>query len=551
MNSQEKLLNQINKFILCINQDELNIPNIITEITKFIAIQLNFSNVYCFDIYESTYLKIHNLFPSDHNKSGLSIKLKSIPIFHEAIQNKKILFSDEIDKTSDVLAILNSYFNLSVKSFVIFPIFFQMQLELLIVAISSKTDKIAPEAKWIIHILKSFLETSFRRYYWEGGELSNYLIYPSESNEILFFKSLLDQLNFGILVVNADLNIQYMNRESSTLLRLPKNLQKVPNIKDILGKHNINTILNTLKDPSSTFERPEIELVSEEGNKILIGFTVTPILGTKKQVNGYILLLKDITYSKELQEEMQRMDRLASLGVMISGIAHEVRNPLAGIKAIAQTFEDDLSKNDPKREYVERIIKQVNRLEDLLKSLFSYAKPQKPNRQFHSIEEILQEVLTLLNQKIKNQNVKLMQYYEKNIPLIFVDNSQIQQVLFNIILNSIEAIENIGEINIRVENLDGEKSLLSKKPFLLNHLQKKFVHILVSDNGCGITQENLQQIFNPFFTTKSFGTGLGLSIVYQIIQENNGMIFFESQPHKGTDCHLLLPAFNQIEGKNR
>ena len=280
--------------------------------------------------------------------------------------------------------------------------------------------------------------------------------------------------------------------------------------------------------------------------RLLIGFTLTEFTDPLKD-EGYILSLKDITYTKELQEEILRMDRLASLGVMASGIAHEIRNPLAGIKAIAQTFEDELEKSDSKNEYVKRIIKQVNRLDELLKSLFSYAKPPKPNRQFFQIKELMQDVLSLLKRKIQNQNIKLVQSYEKDLPPVFVDNSQIQQVIFNLLLNGIEAIDKNGEISIKVSLVDPSLEFFQRKPFVKNITDNPFVLIAIRDNGSGISPENLQQIFNPFFTTKNFGTGLGLSIVYQIVQENNGIIYYESRESEGTQCFLFLPAFEPLK----
>jgi signal transduction histidine kinase len=294
---------------------------------------------------------------------------------------------------------------------------------------------------------------------------------------------------------------------------------------------------------SGAFERPEIELLAPSGQKILIGFTITEYIDPSDQQKGFILSLKDITYTKELQEEMIRMDRLASLGVMASGIAHEIRNPLAGIKAIAQTFEEELSKNDPKNEYVKRIIKQVNRLDDLLKSLFSYAKPPKPNRQFFEVKELVQEVLSLLQQRMQKYNINFIQSYEKNLPSIFIDGAQIQQVLFNLILNSIEAIEKQGEIKLAAKKVKKNDEIFQRKPFQKKITDQPYVQILLTDTGSGISPENLLQIFNPFFTTKNYGTGLGLSIVYQIVQENNGIIYFESEINRGTHCYLFLPCF--------
>jgi signal transduction histidine kinase len=241
---------------------------------------------------------------------------------------------------------------------------------------------------------------------------------------------------------------------------------------------------------------------------------------------------------------MRRVDRLASLGVMASGIAHEIRNPLAGIKAMVQTFEDELAEDDPKREYMRRIVRLVNRLDKLIRTLFSYAKPSKPNRQSCNVESILVDVISLFRQKFKEKNIRLAEHVHPDLPDVFVDPSQIQQVLVNLILNSVEAIEKDGQIIISIQPVKpGEAAEVSNRaPYLTLGKSREYIEIKIQDNGCGISAENLQHIFNPFFTTKSFGTGLGLSIVYQIIKENDGLINYESEDGKGATCFLYLPA---------
>ena len=241
---------------------------------------------------------------------------------------------------------------------------------------------------------------------------------------------------------------------------------------------------------------------------------------------------------------MRRVDRLASLGVMASGIAHEIRNPLAGIKAMAQTFEEELEPDDPKNEYVQRIIRLVNRLDDLLRTLFSYAKPSKPNRRICDIHHVLDDVISLMVQKMNHHQIKLVQDIQSDLPDAFVDPAQIQQVMVNLLLNAIEAINDGGEIQVRVRAFDPRKppADVPRLPYLAIQTGEQIIEVHIRDSGVGIAEENLNQIFNPFFTTKTFGTGLGLSIVYQIVKENDGIIHYESEVDKGTDCYLYLPA---------
>ena len=211
---------------------------------------------------------------------------------------------------------------------------------------------------------------------------------------------------------------------------------------------------------------------------------------------------------------------------------------------MAQTFEEELQPDDPKNEYVKRIVRLVNRLDDLLRTLFSYAKPPKPNRQFCNLDEVLRDVFSLMRQKLREHNIKLIKLIHPELPRAFVDPGQIQQVLVNLFLNSVEAINKNGEIVISIQPV-GEKEAASKpflSPYLMLGKAKFFIEIQIRDNGCGISEENLKHIFNPFFTTKTFGTGLGLSIVYQIIKENEGLINYESEVDQGTTCYLYLPA---------
>ncbi len=550
MDIHEDILCRLLFFMKVLSAKSLDVPKLLEQIFEILNTHFEYRYNYCFKIENDLDLELMMAIPKKSMKMGFVMKADTIPIILEAIQVNKIIFSDDLSSKAQIITTIESYFNFNLKSFVICPVADRNKVKWAIISLNIKKDSFSVSEKQLFQLLKKVLEGD--NILKIKGFLEHNLVESNESTKTLdFFQSILNQLNFGILILDQKLNIHYMNNESSKLLHLSNDYLESNKLEDVLGKQNTETVRKAIISTSSAFERPEIELVTREGEKILIGFTLTKMNEGFYDNGGYILLLKDITYSKELQEEMQRMDRLASLGVMASGIAHEIRNPLAGIKAIAQTFEDYLSKNDPKREYVERIIKQVNRLDDLLKSLFSYAKPQKPNRQFYSVKEILQEVLSLLKQKIKNQKIKLTQSFQDDLPLVFVDNSQIQQVLFNVILNSIEAVESQGKINIKIEKVNESKGVLIKKPFLRSITGKPYLQMVISDNGCGISQENLQQIFNPFFTTKSFGTGLGLSIVYQIIQENNGIIYFESEPDRGTNCYLLLPAYKHLSYKNR
>jgi signal transduction histidine kinase len=251
----------------------------------------------------------------------------------------------------------------------------------------------------------------------------------------------------------------------------------------------------------------------------------------------------EISQTKRLQAEIIRMDRMASLGVLASGIAHEIRNPLAGIKAMAQTLQEELQEDKGRVEYVERIVRQVNRLDELLKSFFSYAKPQRPNPIRCKIPDIVHEVLPLFRRKIKENNIVVKEIYSRDLKEIFVDFHQIEQVFFNLIINAIDAMSKGGTLTIRARLPEETQLMIDRRQRIPKLFSDVYNEITISDTGIGMDNDTLNNMYNPFFTTKSYGTGLGLSIVYQIILEHGGQITVESELGRGTVFRILLPVY--------
>jgi PAS domain S-box-containing protein len=288
----------------------------------------------------------------------------------------------------------------------------------------------------------------------------------------------------------------------------------------------------------------EMELKRKDGKTVHVGFSVTPRIDNRNQRVGTIISFRDISLIKQMQAEVLRMDRLASLGVLASGIAHEIRNPLAGIKTVAQTLEEDINPDDGKREYVARIIRQVNRMDDLLKTLFSYARPKSPVPSHCRLQDIINEIKPLMEQRFDKNGVRFIENYTPDLPPVYVDFQQIQQVFMNLFLNAIDAMPVGGQLTVsahpawtmlkRVDRRGHRYPLLNQRAL--------YLQVNVADTGEGIARENLQAIFDPFFTTKPQGSGLGLSIVYRIMEEHNGDIQVESEVGKGTTFALLLPT---------
>jgi hypothetical protein len=223
--------------------------------------------------------------------------------------------------------------------------------------------------------------------------------------------------------------------------------------------------------------------------------------------------------------EIQRAQHLATIGEMAAGLAHEIKNPIAGIKGALEVIRDEMPEKNSHREIINEIIYQTSRIEEIIQNLLNYARPKEPEIIYADINECIHNSINLVKTQFGGKEIKISFSPSKEIKKAYFDPVQIQEVLVNILLNSIQAIPSKGIIEIKIER-DSERN---------------FFKIIISDNGIGIKKENLDKIFKPFFTTKHKGTGLGLSICKRIIEKHNGMIEVESKEGEGATFIIYLP----------
>ena len=278
------------------------------------------------------------------------------------------------------------------------------------------------------------------------------------------------------------------------------------------------------------FESREVNLLTRSKKVIPIGFTTTILNASGETYQGIIISFRDLSTIIDLRNQMERIDRLTTLGEVSAGIAHEIRNPLAGIKTSAQVLEESFSLNDPRSQLVQRIVKEIDRSNELLKKFFKFAKPGKPKQEFISLHPLIEGVYILLTSKMSKKGIEFVREYSEILPDIYVDENQLEQVIMNLFLNAMDAIRADGKIIVKTElsELDGNRD--------------ECVNMEIGDTGCGIKDENLEKIFNPFYTTKPDGVGLGLSISSRLIEENGGVIKAESAFGVGTKIIIELPT---------
>ncbi|MEK6776767.1 MAG: ATP-binding protein [bacterium] len=232
---------------------------------------------------------------------------------------------------------------------------------------------------------------------------------------------------------------------------------------------------------------------------------------------------------KDLHEQqMERVDRFATIGELAAGIAHEIKNPIAGIGGAIQIMLQDLTQDDPRREIFDEILNQIDRIDRDVKDLLSYARTTEPEFADRDINRVINQSIFLLQDRAAQQNVDVVTHCDEKIPKVNVDEKQIQQVLVNLGLNAIQAMPQGGVLmyTSKMRKTDNNKEL---------------VEIQVKDTGKGIPSEHMSKIFVPFFTTHHTGTGLGLPISKKIVQQHKGRIEVKTTQDKGTCFTILLP----------
>ncbi|WP_136808160.1 ATP-binding protein [Desulfosediminicola flagellatus] len=358
--------------------------------------------------------------------------------------------------------------------------------------------------------------------------------------EKMFSESVIQSLNHGLVVTDLGGNILKSNSAARQILQ--------PFVKSIDGK-NLNTLIGTARakklmtisgDGSDGQELEEIILATDDGDEKIFSYSTTARRDSRNNQVGVIVSLSDITELRYVRKEMEKMNRLSTVAEIASAVAHEVRNPLAGIKIMAQSIEEDAIENSSQLECSKRIIRQVDRLNELLTEFFSYARPVDPNKRPTSLNTIITEIRPLISNRLMNNSIQLIVRFAENLPDIMADPNQMQQVFLNLMLNATDAIRQDGTIEISGRYLTGNALGAFKRKYPGKLSGKRYVLVTFSDNGMGMSPEIAEKSFEPFFTTKNSGTGLGLSIVYRTLQENDAAITLQSLEGKGTTFNMFF-----------
>ena len=339
-----------------------------------------------------------------------------------------------------------------------------------------------------------------------------------------FSDSVVENMPIGLVTLDPEGRITSFNQTAEAVLRRSSG--------DVVGKraHEILpeqlwTIINQRKNKRDIIER-EMDCALGGGKTVSLEASVSSLFGDSGELLGDVLLFRDLSEVQELKREVERNRRLASIGRLAAGIAHEIRNPLSSIKGFATYFKERYKEVPEDQKTAEIMVQEVERLNRVIGQLLEFARPMKLNKQQASIHEVITYALKMVQNQVQDKEVTISTNLSHEIKDVSIDTDRISQVFLNLYLNAIEAMEHGGTLRID-SSIDAESST---------------VKIIVSDNGAGIKREDLVHVFDPYFTTKQSGTGLGLAIVHRIIEAHGGEVRIESETGKGTKVTILLPV---------
>ena len=358
-----------------------------------------------------------------------------------------------------------------------------------------------------------------------------YIVKKTLNEMKVYTSKLLETMDNAVISVDNNGNIKTFNRKSEEIFGkkkeevLNKDCQEVLNLK-INGECLLKECLLEKKNITQ-----EIILEEKGLKKKILDLNTSFLTDELGNITGIVAVIRDVTEIKNLNEEISRHKRLVALGKLSAGIAHEIRNPLSSIRGLAQFVYNSFSKTDERKEDLDTIIQEVDRLNKLVVQVLDFAKLKKPNLIRFSLNDLIRKIAALFKLEIKDKQIKFYLELSPDISQIQADEDQVRQILMNVIINAIQAILNKGEIKIKTE-----KVLLRGEPA---------IKLIIEDSGIGIPEKDFNQIFDPFFSTKEKGSGLGLSIAYKLIEAHHGEIKVESKEGEGTKFIILL---SQKEG---
>ncbi|MDB9822782.1 ATP-binding protein [Deltaproteobacteria bacterium] len=362
-----------------------------------------------------------------------------------------------------------------------------------------------------------------------GGMSSLFLVhaYRSAKSSLTrikaFSDNVVENMPIGLLALDADREIASFNQTAEALLQLSSSRLIGETAENILPKQ-FKDLLDEITVSKRTIDR-EIEYIRGDGIRTPLDISASLLEGEDGSFLGFIILFRDLTEVRSLKKEIERSQRLASIGRLAAGVAHEIRNPLSSIKGFATYFKERYRTNPEDKKTAEIMVQEVERLNRVIGQLLEFARPVNIQKKPVAIKTLIQHSLKMVERDTADRNIMIHKDISPDLLDVSVDSDSINQVLLNLYLNAIDSMEHGGDLFVDARHCNESGRL----------------KITIKDTGHGIDKKDMANIFDPYFTTKQSGTGLGLAIVHKIIESHHGEVKIESEQGKGTTVTIFLP----------
>ena len=342
--------------------------------------------------------------------------------------------------------------------------------------------------------------------------------------------SIITHLASGLMVADTGGAITLINPQGALTLRCQA--------EELVGRKLTDLFPNggELLEVRGESHQRELQLALRDGSTIPLGFTNSYLTDPEENREGVIVIFRDLSEIKHLQGELRRKDRLAAIGQITAGVAHEVRNPLFGITSVAQILREEVQLSPAHHELVSAMLLETQRLNALVSDLLLFGRESSPDTRPTDLHQLLDACCQLYAGEIRERGIALHKIYAAHLPALLLDADKLKQVILNLLKNALETTPTGGTVTLTTEACRREGPGGGGRATLA-----------ISDTGCGISPEHRERIFDLFFTTKPRGTGLGLPICRRIVEDHGGEITVESRPGHGTTftVHLPLPSVDR------
>lgn len=351
-----------------------------------------------------------------------------------------------------------------------------------------------------------------------------------------FYASVIDSVGDGVVVLDTEGVPSLINPAAEQMLGISRRQAQSSHYSVMFRTDYI--LLEMVEKTAATgmtISDHENIVLKRGGHLTPISATTSPLVLNDGRTIGTIVVLRDLSNVRELEDAVRHADRLSTIGTLAAGLAHEIKNPLGGIKGAAQLLERELPRDSDLREYTGVMVREVQRVNRIVEELLDLATPRRLQLAPVNLHRVLGDIILLQKGSPDKKKVRFHQHFDPSIPAILADEALLIQLFLNLVKNAVEAVPDQGNITV-ISRVWTDYSMTQK-----GERRSQMVAVEVCDDGPGIAKEEVEKIFTPFFTTKTTGTGLGLALCHKIVSEHRGLIKVDSAPGHGTRFSVILP----------